>query len=97
MLNRSGKVLAAYYGLIDVVNVFNYAPTIKEMWLMLATAGTLPDVVANLDHELTHNEQYAVARYAIGSGSRVFPPDPGMHTLGAGVHRKKLHPLKFKC
>ena len=23
--------------------------------------------------------------------------DPGMHTLGAGVHRKKLHPLKFKC
>ena len=51
----------------------------------------------NHPSHLTHNEQYAVARYAIGSGSRVFPPDPGMHTLGAGVHRKKLHPLKFKC
>jgi hypothetical protein len=28
---------------------------------------------------------------------RRFPPDTGMHTLGGeGMHRKKLHPLKFK-
>ena len=32
-----------------------------------------------------------------GEGLRRFPPDPGMHTLGNGIHRKKLHPLKFKC
>ncbi len=32
-----------------------------------------------------------------GEGMRRFQPDTGMHTLGSGMmHRKKLHPLKFK-
>ena len=42
----------------------------------------------------TRNEVKAIMQ---GEGLRRLPPDTGMHTLGAGMmHRKKLHPLKFK-
>ena len=47
-----------YIPMLDMVVIPQKAPTSEEMWLMLATEGTLPSVVSHLDHELTHDLQW---------------------------------------
>lgn len=57
-MTRKG-VAASYAPILDTIFIPEKAPTSEEMWLMLATEGTLPEVIASLDHELTHDAQWS--------------------------------------
>lgn len=56
-MQKRGSV-GRYIPTFDMVIIPQKAPTSEDMWLMLATEGTLPRVVSDLDHELSHDLQW---------------------------------------
>lgn len=52
-----GNAAAGYSPMLDVTFVKGRPPTDEEIWRQLASEGTLPDIIASLDHEQTHDTQ----------------------------------------
>lgn len=59
------NLAGVYLPTLDVAFFPNKLPTTEDMWLSLVDEGKLPREVLNLEHELTHDQQYTRGQRAM--------------------------------